>query len=70
MSWKAEVIADGSKKWSSNAARFSTKREAEYYAVDLGWRWTAVREWRVVECDDPVSCTWDVVQGLIWERDR
>jgi hypothetical protein len=55
MSWKAEVIADGSGNWCSNALRFSTKLEAEQYARDLSYRWTAVRDWRVVESEDAVN---------------
>ena len=54
-SWKAEVIADNSGKWCSNALRFATKQEAEDYVLDLSWRWTLVRETRVVESDEPVN---------------
>jgi hypothetical protein len=55
MSWKAEVIADGSGQWCSNGLRFEDKAYAEVYARDLARRWTLVREWRVVECDDAVN---------------
>jgi hypothetical protein len=55
MSFKVEVIADSSGKWCGNALRFSTREEARAYAMDLMWRWTSVRETRVVECDDPVT---------------
>lgn len=55
MSWKPEVIADSSGKWSGNALRFETKHEAEVWVQDLMMRWFAVRDTRVVECDDPVS---------------
>jgi hypothetical protein len=55
MSWKAEVIADGSGKWCSNALRFATREEAEVYLRDLAWRWTAVRETRATECSDPAT---------------
>lgn len=55
MSFKAEVIADNSGKWCGNALRFATKEEAEIYVDDLMMRWTAVRDTRVVECDDPVT---------------
>ena len=51
-SFKAEVIADNSGVWCSNGLRFKTREEAEIYAKDLSYRWTAVREWRVVESDD------------------
>jgi hypothetical protein len=55
MSWKPEVIADSSGQWCSNSLRFATKTEAERYVADLSYRWTAVRDTRVVECDDPVT---------------
>jgi hypothetical protein len=55
MSWKPEVIADNSGKWYGNALRFATKAEAESSAYDLACSWTVVRDWRVVECDDPVN---------------
>ena len=48
MSWKAEVIADGSGKWCGNALRFATRDEAQEYAKDLAWRWTSVTDMRVV----------------------
>ena len=60
MSFKAEVIADSSGKWVSNACRFATEHEAKVYVNDLSWRWTAVRETRVVECDDPVNYRVDI----------
>lgn len=59
MSYKAEVIADSSGKWVSNALVFATEDEAERYVHDLGWRWTAVRETRVVESDEKVNARWD-----------
>jgi hypothetical protein len=55
MSWKAEVIADRSGKWVSNLLRFATRDEAWAYAVDLARRWTLVTDFRVTECDDPVT---------------
>ena len=55
VSFAAEVIADSSGKWVGNRLRFGTRAEAESYAKDLAGRWTAVREWRVVESDDPVT---------------
>jgi hypothetical protein len=55
MSWKAEVIADSSGQWCGNGLRFTTKEQAENYVADLAYRWTAVRETRVVESDEPVS---------------
>jgi hypothetical protein len=47
-----EVIADNSGKFCGNALRFDTLDEARHYAVDLSWRWTSVREWRVVRVED------------------
>lgn len=55
MSYKVEVIADDSGVWVSNALRFATEREANAYGHDLAYRWTAVREFRVVPTDDPVT---------------
>ena len=55
MSFKPEVIADSSGKWSGNALRFATRGEAEANVHDLMMRWFAVRDTRVVECDDPVN---------------
>jgi hypothetical protein len=57
MSFKAEVIADSTGKWRGNGLRFATEKEAERYALDLQFRWTSVRDWRVVESDDPVNVT-------------
>ena len=55
MSWKAEVIADNSGKWCGNGLRFATQQEAHDYVTDLAWRWTAVRDTRTIESDDPVT---------------
>lgn len=46
--FKVEVIADGSGKWVGNAVTFGTVDLARAYGADLFSRWTAVREWRVV----------------------
>lgn len=54
-SFKAEVRADDSLKWYSNQLRFATEQEALRYARDLMSRWTAVREYRVVRSDDPIT---------------
>jgi hypothetical protein len=59
MSWKPEVIADSSGKWVGNALRFATKDEADTYNDDLFLRWTAVREKRSVESEEPVNYRWD-----------
>lgn len=58
MSWKAEVIADGSGQFVGNQLRFATEQEAREYVADLALRWTAVRETRVVECADKMNCVW------------
>lgn len=55
MSFKVEVIADSSGEWCSNQLRFSTREEAEVYAMDLTIRWAMVRVWRVVESTDAVT---------------
>ena len=55
MSWKPEVICDGTGKWYGNALRFATRQEAEENVRDLAARWFAVRDKRVVECDDAVN---------------
>jgi hypothetical protein len=52
-SYKAEVIADHTGKWCGNALRFATEAEAQRYVDDLEFRWTAVRETRVVASEDP-----------------
>ena len=55
MSFKPEVIADGSGQWCGNTLRFATREEAETNVQDLMMRWFAVRETRVVASDDPVN---------------
>jgi len=57
-SYAAEVIADSSGKFCGNGVRFEHEYEAKAYAQDLAYRWTAVREFRVVESDDPVKHRW------------
>ena len=58
-SYKPEVIADNSGKWAGNGLAFNTEAEAQAYVNDLMWRWTSVRETRVVEVDDPATHYWD-----------
>ena len=55
MSFKAEVIADRSGKWTGNQLRFATEEEAHAYVRDLAFRWTLVTQTRVVPSDDPVN---------------
>jgi hypothetical protein len=54
-SYKPEVQTDDSGNWYGNALRFATHLEAEQNAFDLMWRWTAVRDIRVSESDEPVN---------------
>jgi len=63
MSYASEVVADSSGKWCGNALRFATHEEAAAYGRDLFMRWTAVREARVVESDDPVNYVWSRSTG-------
>lgn len=59
MSYAPEVQAIGNgDKWTDNALRFATEREAEMYVLDLFCRWTAVTKSRVVESSDPVNYSW------------
>lgn len=44
-----EVIADSSGEWCGNGMRFNTAAEAKDYAIGLFYRWTAVRDYRIVE---------------------
>jgi hypothetical protein len=69
MSYAPQVIADSSGKWTGNAVRFATRKEAEDYVLDLKWRWTSVRDTRVVESDDPVNYLWAPVTGLTYIRE-
>ena len=62
-SYEPQVIADSTGKFFGNACRFATKEEAELYVNDLMWRWTLVRETRVVESEDPVNYRWVKGQG-------
>ena len=55
--FKVEVIADRSETWCGNGLSFPTLEEARAYALDLFMRWTAVREWRVVDSDGEVFKT-------------
>ena len=58
MSWKVEVIIDDSGEWEGDSLRFGTEQEALAYARDLEFRWSAVRDKRVVQSDDPVNNGW------------
>ena len=65
MSWLAEVqTAGGGSDWNGNDLRFGDRDEAEAYAQDLMWRWTSVKDWRVVESDDPINYVWDAGKAV------
>jgi len=70
MSWKAEVIADSSGNFTGDALRFATEKEASEYVRDLEWRWTSVRDTRVVESADPVNYVWVDGRAQRIERDK
>jgi len=55
MSYTPEVIADHTEVWTGNGLRFETAAEALSWVEDLSFRWTAVRDTRVVESADPVN---------------
>jgi len=69
MSWMPEVIADNSGKWAGNGLRFATRDEALRNVADLVGRWSAVRDWRVVESPDPVNYAWRKGQLVRLEND-
>ncbi len=64
-SYKPQVQTDSTGTWYGNALRFETRAEAEANAANLAARWLAVRDWRVVECDDPPTYRWDIRRGLV-----
>jgi hypothetical protein len=55
MSYQVEVQADSTGTWAGNSLRFASQDEADDYGRDLAFRWTAVRHWRSVESDEPVT---------------
>jgi hypothetical protein len=63
-SWAPEVIADNSGKWVGNALRFATREEAQANVENLMYRWTLVREIRVVESNDEPNYRWIPGKGL------
>lgn len=68
MSWKPEVIADDSGKWTGNAMRFATQAEAKASVENLALRWTLVTDTRVVESPDPVNYRWADGRAISVER--
>ena len=61
--FRVEVIADNSGKFCGNGMTFDTSEEARDYAVDLHWRWTAVKSWRVMERVMPVDGAIETTEG-------
>jgi hypothetical protein len=57
MSYKVEVntAGDPPDAWNSNLLRFESKEDADTYGVSLAMRWTAVKDFRVAESEDPVT---------------
>jgi hypothetical protein len=57
VSYAPQVHTAGDKpgSFNGNALRFATTDEANTYLIDLMLRWTAVKEVRVVESEDPVN---------------
>lgn len=58
MSWKPEVQTGSDPQWYQNGLAFATVEEAQAYARDLTCRWTAVRDYRVVQSDEPTNYRW------------
>jgi len=54
MAWQTQ-IAIRSNKWRFNRIRFATKGEAERYGANLQERDKAVRDYRVIETDEPIN---------------
>jgi len=65
MSWKVEVMVDDSGEWESDPFRFERKHEALAYARDLELRWSAVRDRRIVESNEPINSRW-TERGASW----
>jgi hypothetical protein len=51
MCWKVEVVVDDSGEWEGDPLRFETEQEALAYARNLEFRWSAVREKRIVKSE-------------------
>lgn len=47
MSFKVEVKTANDLDWVGNGLLFPTEEQAQAYASNLEWRWTAIRETRV-----------------------
>jgi hypothetical protein len=55
MCWKVELIVDDSGEWEGDPLRFETEQQALAYARDLEFRWSAVREKRIVKSEDSAN---------------
>jgi len=55
MSWTVEVIVDDSGEWERDPLRFESEQEALAYARALEFRWSAVRDKRIVKSQDSVD---------------
>jgi hypothetical protein len=64
-SWKVEITAGTSGRWSGNSVRFATRDEAKAYGRDLATRWLVPEDWRVSESADPVNYQLAYDGGLI-----
>jgi hypothetical protein len=53
--FKVGVKTSGDRDWVSNMRRYATREEAEGAGASLASRWTAVREWTVLESEDEVA---------------
>ena len=67
MSFAVEVQTDSTGKWYGNGCRYPSTEAAQAAGASLAWRWTAVREVRVVESDDPAN--YDIVDGKVVSLD-
>jgi hypothetical protein len=55
MSWKVEFVMDDSGEWIGDPLRFKTEQEALAYARDLEFRCSAVRDKRLLRCEDSIN---------------
>lgn len=60
-SWKTEVEVEG--KWSTNALRFATEKEAAAAGVELLSRWYVPTDSRPAPSDDPINYRFDFDQN-------
>ena len=55
MAWKVEFVMDDSGEWIGDPLRFRTEQEALAYARDLEFRCSAVREKRLLRCEEAIN---------------